>query len=61
MLDPHRKNRGRGLQILEDAGIAVTLGVLAIEAEQKLEPYLIRSGSDPALQGDRYGMCTRNG
>ena len=48
LLDPHPKNRGRGMQILEEAGIAVTLGVLAVEAEQELGPYLIRSESDPS-------------
>jgi pyrimidine deaminase RibD-like protein len=61
LLDPHPKNRGRGLQMLEDAGIAVILGVLAAEAAQELGSYLMRSGSAPSPQGDRYGIRTRNG
>ena len=57
----HDRIIARGLQMLEDVGIAVTLGVLAAEAEQELGPYLIRSRSDPLSQGDRYGIRTRNG
>ena len=46
ILDPHPYNRGRGVRILEEAGIDVTLGVLAAEAERELGPYLIRSEAD---------------
>jgi pyrimidine deaminase RibD-like protein len=52
LLDPHPKNCGRGLRILEEAGMVVTLGVLAAEAEQELGPYLIRSEADPSPSGD---------
>jgi diaminohydroxyphosphoribosylaminopyrimidine deaminase/5-amino-6-(5-phosphoribosylamino)uracil reductase len=40
--DPDRRVSGRGLRILRDAGIDVTSGVLAADAEQALEAYLSR-------------------
>ena len=40
--DPDERVSGRGLQMLGDAGIAVTRGVLTAEAEQELEAYLNR-------------------
>jgi len=42
LLDPHPKNQGRGIAILEEAGIPVTVDVLKEEAEVDLNPYLIR-------------------
>jgi pyrimidine deaminase RibD-like protein len=40
LVDPHPRNQGRGLQILEQAGIPVTLGVLQAEAATELSAYL---------------------
>lgn len=40
LIDPHPKNRGRGLQMLRDAGIVVVEGFLTEEARPDLEPYL---------------------
>jgi len=40
--DPDQRVSGRGLRMLEDAGIDVTSGVLAADAEQELEAYLNR-------------------
>ena len=40
MIDPHPKNRGAGIQILEAANIEVVIGVLASEIVAELSPYL---------------------
>lgn len=40
LIDPHPRNQGRGLQMLEQAGISVTLGVLQAEAATELSAYL---------------------
>ena len=40
LIDPHPRNQGRGLQMLEQAGILVTLGVLQAEAATDLSAYL---------------------
>jgi pyrimidine deaminase RibD-like protein len=42
IIDPHPRNRGRGIEILRKAGIPVEVGVLANEVEAVLAPYLIR-------------------
>jgi len=42
LIDPHPKNQGRGIAILEEAGIPVTVGILREEAEKDLNPYLIK-------------------
>jgi pyrimidine deaminase RibD-like protein len=40
LLDPHPRNQGRGIQLLEHAGIPVTLGVWRAEAEADWSAYL---------------------
>jgi len=40
MIDPHPKNRGAGIQILEKVNIEVVVGVLAAEVFKDLNPYL---------------------
>lgn len=42
LLDPHPKNQGRGIAILEEAGVPFTIDILKEEAEVDLNPYLIR-------------------
>ncbi len=41
LIDPHPKNRGRGIHILQDAGIPVRVGLLQEEAERDMGRYLI--------------------
>jgi pyrimidine deaminase RibD-like protein len=38
--DPDPRNRGRGIEILKQAGIIVEIGILATEAHAALAPYL---------------------
>ena len=40
LIDPHPKNRGRGIHILQNAGIPVQVGLLREEAEKDMRPYL---------------------
>lgn len=42
IIDPHPRNRGRGIDILRAGGIAVEVGIAAGEIEAALAPYLIR-------------------
>lgn len=41
ILDPHPKNQGAGIAILEEAGVEVEIGILGEEVKKDLEPYLI--------------------
>ena len=40
MLDPDARNSGRGIEILQEAGVEVTVGLLEAEAVRDLSPYL---------------------
>ena len=42
IVDPHPRNRGRGIEILRAGGIHVEVGIVANEIEAALAPYLIR-------------------
>ena len=42
-IDPHPKNRGRGIQILKNVDIPVQIGLLEEEAEKDLHLYLRKS------------------
>ena len=43
LIDPHPKNRGRGIQILKGADIPVQVGLLEEEAEKDLRLYLCKN------------------
>jgi pyrimidine deaminase RibD-like protein len=43
LIDPHPRNQGRGIRILQEAGIPVTVGLLQQEAEKDLSAYLLRA------------------
>lgn len=45
LIDPHVRNQGKGIAILERAGVEVTVGVLKAQLEQELGPYLL--GDEP--------------
>lgn len=51
LIDPHPKNRGRGIQMLRDAGVQVTTDFLAEEARPHLAPYLYGApgGQEPPV------------
>lgn len=40
MLDPDARNSGKGIEILREAGVEVTVGLLEAEAVRDLSPYL---------------------
>ena len=40
IIDPHPRNRGRGIEMLREAGIPVVTGILEAEAHIDLDPYL---------------------
>ena len=42
ILDPDPRNSGAGVKMLEQAGIAVSVGLLEDDALKDLEPYLLR-------------------
>lgn len=41
IIDPHPQNRGKGMHILEAAGIITEIGILQDEVHRFLKPYLI--------------------
>lgn len=41
MIDPHVKNRGKGIDILRQAGVPVMVGLAGDEVEVFLSPYLL--------------------
>ncbi|MEW4477461.1 riboflavin-specific deaminase, partial [Vibrio cholerae] len=43
ILDPDLRNSGRGIQILEQAGIQVDIGLCSSQVSAFLEPYLGKS------------------
>jgi pyrimidine deaminase RibD-like protein len=49
-VDPHPRNRGRGLEILRGAGVEVEVGVLEQEVLAFIEPYLIRADDDAEVR-----------
>lgn len=42
LIDPHPQNQGRGIHMLQEAGIPVTLGILQEEADRDLRAYLLK-------------------
>ena len=44
LIDPHPRNQGRGIDMLKQAGIPVTVGVLQGEAVTDLSAYLWKAG-----------------
>ncbi len=51
MIDPHPRNSGTGVRMLEEAGIDVTFGVLEEEARADLAPHIWKSGDSTKLEG----------
>ncbi|MEM7017724.1 MAG: bifunctional diaminohydroxyphosphoribosylaminopyrimidine deaminase/5-amino-6-(5-phosphoribosylamino)uracil reductase RibD [Pseudomonadota bacterium] len=43
IIDPHPKNQGAGIQILQDAGVEVHIGILSTQIQAELGPYLLHS------------------
>lgn len=43
LIDPHPRNCGAGLALLRDAGIGVSVGLLATEIEREIGAYLLAS------------------
>ena len=49
MIDPHPRNQGRGIELLREAGIPVEAGLLEVEVQAFLRPYLHSGGSEPPV------------
>jgi pyrimidine deaminase RibD-like protein len=47
LLDPDPRNNGRGVALLEAAGVRVTLGLLEAEARHDLAPHLALKENRP--------------
>jgi len=43
-VDPHPRNRGRGLELMREAGLDVQVGVLEQRVLDFIEPYLLKHG-----------------
>lgn len=51
MLDPHPKNRGRGVEMLREAGMAVEVGLLESDAKADLAHLVWQPGDSDGLEG----------
>ncbi len=52
MVDPHPRNRGTGIRMLEDAGLEVRVGVCEAEARRDLESQVWQEGDPRSLPSD---------
>jgi len=60
LIDPHPKNRGRGIHILQNAGIPVQLGLLREEAERDIGRYLVTGKFNTIRrQNEQLDGCVR--
>ncbi len=50
LVDPHPRNRGTGIQLLEDAGIPVHVGLREEIAQRDLGPHVWRPGDSDSLE-----------
>jgi pyrimidine deaminase RibD-like protein len=48
-IDPHPRNQGRGIALLQEAGIPVVTGLLEQEVLAFMKPYLHSGGSEPPV------------
>ncbi|MEM6723984.1 MAG: bifunctional diaminohydroxyphosphoribosylaminopyrimidine deaminase/5-amino-6-(5-phosphoribosylamino)uracil reductase RibD [Bacteroidota bacterium] len=44
MIDPHIRNQGKGIELLQSVGIDVRVGILEKEVRAQLGPYLLHPG-----------------
>jgi pyrimidine deaminase RibD-like protein len=50
VVDPHPRNRGRGLELLRAAGVVVEVGLLEARVREFIAPYLIHWDDDEAAR-----------